>query len=452
MTLHEEITALLHGDISDGDRIAELMHVLAVSPEKRALFVEQIQLSRAFTALGASVAPPRTADQAIWQGLAAVDAEMAGGTAQNVSVLGSSGALTPIAAASAPLWGKVFAVIAGLLLMTFVIGVQYYEWRDAESTRRAASALGTSSAPVTGLRADRDIEAVTLLRDSLAALRSRYDVLANEHGRALTEIEALRNRSAAVRIVYRDRVVTPSTVVADTARTDAPAEPALLQGGAQVPVEIADVRRANATSSGDHPLDAQRSSSHAVAAVGSDLDDELGTGGTGPWQIGVRDNFRLSLPRVYGLAGSRSIIFDKDIFVAYRLGGGDQGMLSSMRLMASGGETQFGQIYHTNLGKIGPDTVVRQSPTLQYARVVLAPELVRARNMSGSIELGAGVAVSRFQAVGPIATFGTNLEYRPIDMISLQAGLSGWMLWGQYRSQAITSTNLNGHLGFAIGF
>lgn len=448
MTLHEEITALLHGDISDGDRIAELMHVLAVSPEKRALFVEQIQLSRAFTALGASVAPPRTADQAIWQGLAAVDAEFTGGTPRSVSVPDAP----PLSATPAPMWGNVLAVIAGLLLMTFIFGVQYYGERDTEGTRHAASALGAPDVPVTGLRSDRNVEAAVLLRDSLAALRSRYDLLAGEHARALTEIAALRNRSTAVRVVYRDRVVPASTVVADTVRTEAPAEPELRQGSAQVPVEVADVRRANATSATDRSLDARRSSSRAVAAIGSDLEDELGTGGTGPWQVGVRDNFRLSLPRVYGLAGSRSIIFDKDIFVAYRLGGDGQGMLSSMRLMASGGETQFGQIYHTNLGKIGPDTVVRQSPTLQYARVVLAPELVRARNLSGAIELGAGVAVSRFQAVGPIATFGTNLEYRPIDMLSLQVGVSGWMLWGQYRSQAITSTNLNGHLGFAIGF
>ncbi len=449
MTLHEEITALLHGDISDGDRIAELMHVLAVSPEKRALFVEQIQLSRAFTALGASVAPPRTADQAIWQGLAAVDAEFTGGAPRNAPAPDAPPALS---AAPAPMWGNVLAVIAGLLLMTFIIGVRYYERRDTEGTRNAASALGAPEAPVAGLRPDRGVEAAAPLRDSLAALRSRYDVLAGEHARALSEITALRNRSAAVRVVYRDRVVPAATSVADTVRTEAPVEPALQQGGAHVPVEIAAVRRASAASPTDRSLDARRSSSHAVAAIGSDLDDELSTGASGPWQVGVRDNFRLSLPRVYGLAGSRSIIFDKDIFVAYRLGGGDHGVLSSMRLMASGGETQFGQIYHTNLGKIGPDTVVRQSPTLQYARMVLAPELVRARNLSGAIELGAGVAVSRFQAVGPIATFGTNLEYRPIDMISLQAGVSGWMLWGQYRQQAITSTNLNAHLGFAIGF
>ena len=54
--------------------------------------------------------------------------------------------------------------------------------------------------------------------------------------------------------------------------------------------------------------------------------------------------------------------------------------------------------------------------------------------------------------IGPIATLGLNMEYRPIDMLSLHAGVSSWLLWTEYANQVYTSTNLNAHLGFALGF
>jgi hypothetical protein len=37
MSIHEQITALLDGELADQATVAELMHVLAVSPEKRDL-------------------------------------------------------------------------------------------------------------------------------------------------------------------------------------------------------------------------------------------------------------------------------------------------------------------------------------------------------------------------------------------------------------------------------
>src|SRR2546421_6035359 len=74
MTIHEQITALLNGDLAESAQVGELLHVLAVSPEKRALMIEQIRMSRAFTAMGSSLAPSHALDSKLWSGIAAIDA------------------------------------------------------------------------------------------------------------------------------------------------------------------------------------------------------------------------------------------------------------------------------------------------------------------------------------------------------------------------------------------
>src|SRR5687768_4004714 len=79
MTIHEQITALLDGELVDGGAVAELMHVLAVSPEKRELLVDQLSMKRYYTASAAQVVPPASADLAIMRGLASVDASVAAG-------------------------------------------------------------------------------------------------------------------------------------------------------------------------------------------------------------------------------------------------------------------------------------------------------------------------------------------------------------------------------------
>ncbi|MBC8146167.1 MAG: hypothetical protein H7X80_11335, partial [bacterium] len=55
MSIHEKITALLDGELADAGEVAELMHVLAVSPEKRDLLVEQLSLKRHFASSASTV-------------------------------------------------------------------------------------------------------------------------------------------------------------------------------------------------------------------------------------------------------------------------------------------------------------------------------------------------------------------------------------------------------------
>src|SRR3954470_11061497 len=74
MTIQEQITALLNGEMTDEVHVSELMHVLAVSPEKRAILVEQVAMARAFTTMGTGIVPPGAADMKILAALGAVDA------------------------------------------------------------------------------------------------------------------------------------------------------------------------------------------------------------------------------------------------------------------------------------------------------------------------------------------------------------------------------------------
>ncbi|MBS1911785.1 MAG: hypothetical protein JST22_07350 [Bacteroidetes bacterium] len=473
MTLHEEITALLQGDVTDPERVAELMHVLAVSPEKQSIFIEQIQLTRALTSLAGSVSPPRKADQAIWQGLAAVDAAIAG-TPQDAPVNPSEPGPIP---AEKPVAGFRFgtrggAAIASLLLMGLLFGVAYMlpdgmavgertnsagdERMLSDLVRHATAADEVMLASAFMATENPQLHSLTDLRSQLDDLNARY--LAQTH-----LVEALRSRGERVRVVYRDRPAADRVDLQDANgnasqdRTTQPAPPKQLESEprneSRTPVAIARVepRTPIAAMHRDAGISEQPETARRIAMNASSPLDEAPSSTSGPWQVGVRDQFRLSLPRVYGLAGNRTILFDKELLVSYHFGG-ENSLLSAMRLSLAAGETQFAQIFHTNVGGQPSDSIVMQSPSLQYARLLLAPELVRTKSVTGALEIGAGLATSQLKPVGPTASFGVNLEYRPIDRFSINVGTSAWMLWSQHLTSTVVSTNLNGHLGFAVGF
>jgi hypothetical protein len=457
MSIQEQITALLNGDMSDEAHVAELMHVLAVSPEKRALLVEQVAMSRAFTSMGAGVVPPGSADMNVLSALSAVDAAIAGHSQ-------APAAADPVAVPLGFASFKTLASLLALLLVAAGLGAGYAFWGRGSAPAAPAGRNVRGADPSAGLLA--------VARDSVAQLRARLAALDADHRGSLDQIKALRERPERVRVVYRDRTISSSehsiadgstrrsgsrAIAADhsnaTANTDAPAnaDAAVRQRTMSAVIDNAALRSASPKPAIDprsELLAARAPSSVAVAEESNDSREE----GVGRWQVGLRDNFRLSLPRVYGLAGNRSILFDKDVMATYRMGEGEGGLLSAFRLGLSAGETEFSQILHTNTGGVPVDTVIEQSPTLQYVRLLLAPELIRTEQMTGSVELGAGGAMQHLRMIGPVATFGLNLEYRPIDLVSIQAGASSWLLWTDFRNQSYVSTNLNAHLGFAVGF
>lgn len=441
MTIHEQITALLNGDLADDAGIGELMQVLAVSPEKRTLLLEQIRMSRAFGTMGAGVTPPQAADRNIWSGIAAIDNQFGapqGGAPAAVPIAVPEGGI-PLSTAPSRFRSTMLGVVFGLLLLGAGLGMGYLLWNgdNASSVVVQASERGTS-----------DLRALAAMRDSLGMAKRELGALAGRHQSALLAVDSLSRISARERVVYRDRIV--HLPVSDTATASSPSQSDEKPDETSSPsIHTAKLRSASPDlPPARHDGIASRASSTEPIESDELFDD---TRPPGPWQVGLRDLFRLSLPRVYGLSDSRSIFFDKELYMSYRLGS-NQDALAAFKIAAAVGETQFSQVYHTNTGGQTADTIIEQSPTLHYGRVMVAPELITMRGFTGALELGAGGTMADGRLFGPVATFGFNLEYRPVDMVALHAGASWWVLWTEFLNQAHISTNLNGHIGFAVGF
>ena len=120
-------------------------------PEKRDVFIQQLKMSRAFTALGASVTPPRSADQAIWSSIAAIDSAMQLEPANTAPV--EAVATAPLAAASGVaaasagtfLWMRM--ALLGTLLIGFGLGAGYLLWHNAPATVEATAQTQPLSNP-----------------------------------------------------------------------------------------------------------------------------------------------------------------------------------------------------------------------------------------------------------------------------------------------------------------
>jgi len=435
MGINEEITALLSGDLDDEVRIAELMHVLAVSPEKRNVLREQIRMSRAFTAMGGGIVPPHAADAGILAGISAIDREMAG-----AMELPADSPAVPAPVAAGASWPRM--LMFGAVMTVLGLGVGYLLRGDAPVRHTDAAARMERPA----LRDDRQ-QVVAGLRDSLDGARRDLADLAAEHRAALRDLAALR--SASGRNAYDRNGSSIGTSSVEPRQAIADARPVPTMGTPEIsPVEL---RRAAL------PVPHDPVATSRAGAV--PLDGGLHTDGfagsaavRGPWQVGMRDHFRLSLPRVYGLSDSRSILFDKELMVGYRLGDGGESPISALQIAAAFGETQFTQVYHSGQSGRTPDLIIEQSPTVLYGRLMLASRIFETTDVTGRVEFGGGATVAGGTTLGPIGTFGLNMEYRPVDVIALHLGLSSWLLWTEHDGQVYTSTNLNGHMGIALGF
>src|SRR5688500_5781375 len=96
------------------------MHVLAVSPEKRGLLVEQLRMKRQFTTAASTVVPPAAADLAIFRGIDAVDAELAGGNRSDDDAV----APLPMQGAGVP-WRQLVVAIGTIVLLLGAFGAGY---------------------------------------------------------------------------------------------------------------------------------------------------------------------------------------------------------------------------------------------------------------------------------------------------------------------------------------
>jgi hypothetical protein len=64
-----------------------------------------------------------------------------------------------------------------------------------------------------------------------------------------------------------------------------------------------------------------------------------------------------------------------------------------------------------------------------------------------AVELGGGGT-----EIGPLGTFGLDLEYQVVDRLSIRAGASAWVLFSPLLGQMYMSSNLNLHYGVVVGF
>ena len=443
MSIHEQITALLDGELIDTSSVGELLHVLAVSPEKRDLLVEQLVLKRRFAASAATIVPPARADLAIMGGLAAIDAGFAGGGA---AAAANDDALAPVPIAPRiPGWRMLMYGVMTLVLMLGAFGAGYMLRNDATLVNTSAS---TTGAPTTGSPVDD--AALAAARDSIARLQRAMATLAAGQPNTAGAVES-RSTYAPARTPLSSESRTTETRAAESRTT----EPRSSDSQTSVPVAAND--RDSDYLIPSHPRGADGESlsraGRGVTRPGRSPELEpmtaLAAPEAGPigLQLGVRNNFRLSLPRVYGLTPAPTVLLDREVVGSIALGGADDGLFSRVRAGAAFGQTQFSMVFHSNTGGEEIDTIYEQSPQPFYGRAFLAPELVRFDRFAGLLEVGGG-----YSGAGGFGTVGFNIEYRPLDEIAIHAGASTWLLWTSFREAVDLSTNVNAHLGFMYGF
>ena len=88
MNINEQIVALLEGELTQDVTISNLLHTLSTSPEKRALFLDQIALMNKYDHLVTNITPDITSIQNVWN---RIDQYEQGINAESSSPHGTSG-------------------------------------------------------------------------------------------------------------------------------------------------------------------------------------------------------------------------------------------------------------------------------------------------------------------------------------------------------------------------
>ncbi|MBL7989707.1 MAG: hypothetical protein JNJ94_16725 [Chlorobi bacterium] len=452
MTIQEQIIALLNGDLTNQPEAAELLHVLSVSPEKQALLIEQIRMARGYANLRANLTPPPAADAAILQGLAGIDAAIgAPVVAPTLSPTPSTlPANSSASVASSLSWysrPSIRAVAASLLLVAGV-GIGYLLFHRTDATI-AESASGQSGAQVqlqTGGDGVSQADSAAMLRGYVGQLQQQLATANQNYGVALAQIESLRNRPT------QTRTITLRNIVHDTVH-----DTVLIAATPPAAMATADVSGGVDSSSAVQPLSLHGPShpaivldslmlinAPAIALRSPSVASQGDAASKHRWQVGLRNHFRMSLPKIEGLPNLQNTLTDREGFISYAMQ--NQQGLPQLNIGAAVGETQFGLMYHTNTGGAQTDTVFLTTPILNYGRLWVAPTLLTiGEHLSASVELGGGGT-----EIGPFGTAGVAMEYQAGERATLHAGLASWFLWTAFRDQLYTSTNLNGSIGIAF--
>ncbi len=426
MNTNHQITALLHGELTDDNQVGELMHVLAVSPEKRGALLEQIRLSRELLRSGSSLPLSKSTAEGIWsrfntpEGSAPTIAAAAVGTGTSRE-RNRSGYL--------PLLLMLLLGIGGGLLAGLHLA-------SGEADRQVAVVDDTG----TPYRSEHSGSLHSTILAEQDASQQEAPVMTSDRNRTAV----LEERIAELRqLLERERMMV---IVLQ-------GENERLRSGTEEPEERGRMR--DGEERDDRMLRPVPERLTAVAPSGHQMQaredrERIGTvpfaqqspdRQSSPWRLEMRQFFRSSLPDVQGLDGSGNLMVDREVGASIGL----ERIGLPTRFGTAVGMTRFSQVYHTNTGGAPNDTIIEQSPALFYGRAYIAPRIFATDRITGTAEIGGGGT-----ELGPVGTIGLGLEYGISDHLRINGGITSWLLWTSFRGQLHTSTNLNGHLGISI--
>ncbi len=455
MSIQEQIIAFLDGELNSEADAAELMHVLAVSPEKRNFLIESAQMQRAFGTMGSTITPSTAIDQAILAGIAGIDVGLPAANASHPSELppefpsvGTTSTEETSVVRRRGLFG-----LAGILLVGVGLTVGYLIGGDQSSAITSTNAVPATTITSSSVTASPAAVPATSLAsvtasDSLAALREKILSLQNALAArpVRTIVRYLHGSTATER-----RPIASAQMIDSSSHSDIvqPAHPATsMQADERATVTAVAIQQASplppATSSRDTTLlrsSTREASKIPVAEASSNESTER------RWHVGIRNNIRTSLPKIYGLATRQNILTDREIQGGVRFEEGFLGLRTPVGVGAAFGGTRFSQIFQVREGGASVNTVIEQTPNLLYARAWLAPQILSSTAWSGSIEIGGGGT-----EIGPFVSLGLDAEWRPIDLVSVHGGASSWLMWSAAQLQTSLSSNLNGYMGVSYWF
>lgn len=446
MSTNEQITALLHGELTNDRSVAELMHILSVSPEKRAVFLQHINVSRQLLRTGREITPPSSATQGVWAAIASMEP----GVNAPLPISIPAPIQQPVEQKSDwKRWGLLFLLVLAVSGSSYLLGTQNAGTSLSEgpitATLSPSSPSSTSTALLQqerlqgtdvpdnngarrreGLPFAQDISGAkeNRLQQRIADLRGEIKSQQEKNADLLAELSALRSELAEAN---RKAEASPTPLTSAAINTDR------LQEG--------EARSLPLMTSAEAETSQRTPTTSAISPETLPTPSPLSGRSAGPWRIELRQHLRSSLPGVNGLENGAGILSDREAGAGFQF----TAMGRSIRLGAAIGGTTFAQVYHTNTGGALNDTIIEQAPQLTYGRIYIAPSIFEGEKILGSLELGAGAT-----ELGPIGTAGLNLEYEIAERLTLQGGVSSWLLWTSFRNQVHTSTNLNAHIGVSL--
>ena len=428
MNTNYKITALLHGELVSDPEVEELLHVLAVSPEKRSLLLDEIRLSRELLRTKTSLPSPLHGAEGLWSQFV--------GESSGASAVSTTGTIIP--SPQSEHQRKTLPIL--LLLLCGIVGGYLL---GSHSMLRESTAL-FSEEQRSDLLTQSDVSPTTTERlyEEVAPLTAKNHNSTYQLDKELTALHADLQHERTTAATLRNELQETRDLLKSLQRDYAKLQEE--QGTDRTPSLLSLTKvRENQLAQTIEPQNVRfsyKSRRPSITLYDFPLSSQPSVT---PWRIETRQFLRTSLPTVQGLHERTSLLSNREIGASLKIS--HQQLPASTRTGIAVGETRFSQVYHTNTGGAPNDTIIEQSPSLLYGRAYIAPELFTDDRITGNVEIGAGGT-----EIGPIGTIGIGVDYKISDHITVQGGLSSWLLWTSFRNQLHTSTNVNAHFGIAI--